>query len=312
MKKIVLLFALTVLLSSAENSTKDYSVDEIAKSYKYNTKAATKKLKHICLQNEDMEACDMYLTIKLADKKDLMEAYNKNIDIRLVEFNWDDVFNSYGSDPDVVMLVLKNECKKNVQMCEWVGDLYLKKRGKHRDIKEAMKYFEMGCKSGFGCKQLGAIYMTGHNGIKKDGKKAVDYYKKGCDNKDHVSCGLSGDLYVTGKFVKQDREKALELFEKSCNYGSDKYCYDAGRGYTGMLTKNIDYKKAAYYSEKACARQSGKGCFMVGFLYYKGQHYKKDIDKAIEFFDKGCALKDKNSCENAKILRKKTGHKHSS
>ncbi|MFP6316444.1 tetratricopeptide repeat protein [Helicobacter pylori] len=58
-----------------------------------------------------------------------------------------------------------------------------------KDYIQAKKYFEKACdlKYGGGCFNLGALYYNG-DGVKRDSKKADQYFSKACKLGDQEAC----------------------------------------------------------------------------------------------------------------------------
>ncbi|EJB30905.1 cysteine-rich protein H [Helicobacter pylori NQ4200] len=54
--------------------------------------------------------------------------------------------------------------------------------------------------------------------------KAAYLYSKACDLKDGGGCGNLGVLYYNGDGVKRDSKKADQYFSKACKLGNQKAC----------------------------------------------------------------------------------------
>ncbi|MDR1007336.1 MAG: hypothetical protein LBL65_02070 [Campylobacteraceae bacterium] len=93
-----------------------------------------------------------------------------------------------------------------------------------RNKNKAAEYYDKGiqllekiCSNGDAkkCLEIGSFYLDGNRafGIKKNGDKAHEFFKKGCfDFKNGETCYMAGSIYKTAK----DEIKATEFIEKSC------------------------------------------------------------------------------------------------
>jgi hypothetical protein len=117
------------------------------------------------------------------------------------------------------------------------SELYsgLLKRGLSSDYAKMIDLAEKGCSANFcqSCLDLGNIYSDGKRGVPEDMKKALEFYKKGCDScnelvltgtKFHAkifSCQVAGLLYFKGeKFgIPQNKEQSIKYYK--IGYGID-------------------------------------------------------------------------------------------
>jgi hypothetical protein len=74
-----------------------------------------------------------------------------------------------------------------------------------------------------GCRGLARMYDLGE-GVKKDGKKAIELYSKACNAGDTVGCMNLGIIYEYGENVQQDTSKAKEYYSKACHDGDKQGC----------------------------------------------------------------------------------------
>ena len=175
------------------------------------------------------------------------------------------------------------EAQKNMGEYYYYGSF-----GCRRDMKEAIKWYEMGAKSNeptcvF---TLGLIYEEG-DGVQKNILKAADWYQKG------AQAGIPSCLYNLGKLIinkeiSGEEEKGVNLIHQAaeqnmpdamCNLG-DMYSYEDG------LT--IDYEKAFYWYEKAAETKHSRALTELGDMYYAGKGVRQDYRKAMEYYQKAC------------------------
>lgn len=155
------------------------------------------------------------------------------------------------------------------------------------DTKYPLGYYGMGC-----LYAVGSGYSTG---VKKDVKKAKEYYDKAYKaGRLEAALGL-GNLYLNGEvegLEGPDASKALEYYNEAAKSDSayirglanlligDVYYY----GYGG--TKKDD-KKAIEYYEQADKDGNMDAAASLGYIYIYGEGADKDEPRGMEYLKKG-------------------------
>lgn len=173
---------------------------------------------------------------------------------------------------------------------------------------------------------VGWAYFNG-KGVKKDEKKAVEYFQKSADLNDESGIFALGRAYVSGSGVPKNVDKALEIFKRaahdeSCQYtiGAiyyDKNLYvDAKKWFLAFLEtvhrkKNIHKRKDMYksanfslgyiydkehqystalsYYKVAADYGSGTAMYNIGVFYERGFGVEKNQETANYWYDKAKA-----------------------
>ncbi len=106
-----------------------------------------------------------------------------------------------------------------------LADKYFMGNEMNKDHSKALEYYRKSCDNGYpeGCNRLGLMYMMGQGGS-KDYFKSAEYYKKGCDGNNASSCLYFGACYIDGTGVDKDKFKAMDFFNKACNLGNQIAC----------------------------------------------------------------------------------------
>ncbi|MDD2657288.1 MAG: hypothetical protein PHD04_01325 [Candidatus Pacebacteria bacterium] len=130
------------------------------------------------------------------------------------------IFNQYNLALNERLKFLAKSCDLNY--ANGCGDLaYILEEENNNyldsDNRIVMLYTK-GCELGdpFSCNMTASYYLYGN--IKKINiKKAIQYYKKGCELKEGGSvCKELADQYNKGKYITQDTELALVYYKKAC------------------------------------------------------------------------------------------------
>lgn len=102
---------------------------------------------------------------------------------------------------------------------------------------------------------MGYMYAHGR-GVKRDYKKAMEWYQKAANQGDAVAKNNIGDLYYFGRGVKQDYQEAMKWYQQAAKQGNAAaqhnigYLYECGNGV------NQDYQEAMKWYRKASERGS--------------------------------------------------------
>lgn len=211
------------------------------------------------------------------------------------------------------------EAQKNMGEYYYYGSF-----GCRRDMKEAIKWYEMGAKSNEpACVfTLGLIYEEG-DGVQKNILKAADWYQKG------AQAGIPSCLYNLGKLIinkeiSGEEEKGFNLIQQAAESGYSFAQNYMGRAYrfgwyvnanpvraTNWFSKaaeqnmpdamcnlgdmysyedglTVDYEKAFYWYEKAAETKHSRALTELGDMYYAGKGVRQDYRKAMEYYQKAC------------------------
>ncbi|MDR0762500.1 MAG: hypothetical protein LBF13_05585 [Campylobacteraceae bacterium] len=71
------------------------------------------------------------------------------------------------------------------------------------------------------CTITGSLYAIKD---KPDYDKAIEYTAKGCNGKDISGCLSAGSAYLMGAGVKKDEVKAMQFYKKGCDLGDKLSC----------------------------------------------------------------------------------------
>ncbi len=125
--------------------------------------------------------------------------------------------------------------------------------------------------------------------VKKDLKKAIQYYVKACELDYEGGCLT---LLIGDKLV--NKQELFQYLSKACELNSGSGCNALGNF---LYDHRKDFKKAASYYSKACDLNNEFGCIHLGVMQYQGKVVVKNEKQAMEKFEKACQLGYKEACE---------------
>lgn len=140
----------------------------------------------------------------------------------------------------------------------------------------------------------------------KEYSKAVESFKKACENSNSDGCYFLSRVYAEGLGVKKDILKASKLLEQSCNGGNAYGCGDLAYMYLSGENIKQDKLKATELFIKACNGGDPESCSTVGVMYAKGEGIEQNEFTAKNLFKKGCELNNESSCKNYTVLSGET------
>ncbi|XP_041971548.1 cytochrome c oxidase assembly factor 7 homolog [Aricia agestis] len=198
--------------------------------------------------------------------------------------------------------------EKKPEVCHLLGD-YLEAIKK--DYSKAARVYKSNCldyKHGKSCLKYGNYALIGRGREKEEPVEALDYFEKGCDLNDPISCLHAGILLTaTGPQAKVQRDvpKGYNYLKKSCDHKDAMAChYLSGMYLAGVprnvheynphnpeKNKNIDYlikpdmKQAFEFAKKGCELGNMFACANVSIMYKKGDGVEKNQQESKRYFE---------------------------
>ncbi len=189
----------------------------------------------------------------------------------------------------------------NIEAMGKLADLYYYGRGITQNIDRAVELFTEGADNGdwYAQIRLGEIYEKGENGVKRNNKKALKYYRAALKNGAiSAARGISriADAYRYGEDAEQDMEKAFSLYKEAAESRDPYAALCAGEIYqTGSEELGLapDYRMAAQYYGIAASANPERGPeaviqaqYRLGYYYENGVGVEQDLSKAKENYRK--------------------------
>jgi len=158
------------------------------------------------------------------------------------------------------------------------------------------------CADGYlpGCYDLGASFLEGTHGFKRDPAGALFVWElEACEKGYARACAAAGFLYQHNEEIKRDPVKAVRLYRQACDAGDPIGCSYLGSAQAdGVGGLARDPAKAAQLYASACDAGAGGACSLLAEAYRSGTGVGRDIPKADVLARKGCELKS-IYCEQA-------------
>ena len=154
-------------------------------------------------------------------------------------------------------------------------DLHASKLNQATKIERLQKWSQRG--KSWAQSGLANLYSIG-NGVKKNPKRAFDYYKLAADQGDHIAQYNLGTLYEKGQGVTQSAELAFKYYKLSAEQGMAEAQYNVGFAYSkGNLVAQSDTKACKYYA--LAADQGHRDAqYNLGYLYEQGRCSASSVD----------------------------------
>lgn len=133
--------------------------------------------------------------------------------------------------------------------------------------------------------KLGDMYMEGQ-GVEKNEKKGVDYYKKALKKNDLEAMYKLSNAYLTGKGIKEDTSEGLRLLREAAEKGNVNaqkqlaYLYSNENDYVYKV-----YDKAVKNFTLAADQGDLESQVTIGNFYLYGYHVDRNYETAFHYLD---------------------------
>lgn len=133
--------------------------------------------------------------------------------------------------------------------------------------------------------RIGSCYSNGV-GVKKDEKKAVDWWRKAAEQGHAISQGLLGHSYQEGVGVTKNPSQAVYWYRKSAEQGNVAAQMSLALCYMGYTDIPKDNAQAFYWWTKAAEQGHAMAQYWEGKCYANGIGVARDDVKAFSWFSK--------------------------
>ncbi len=167
------------------------------------------------------------------------------------------------------------------------NDYYYGRNGVEKDFKRAVLYYRKSAEMGDAHAQsnIGYMYNAGA-GVEKNYKQAVFWLRKAAEQQDAEAQYNLGRMYKNGRGVTKDLVAAIELNTKAAEQGYVKAQYSLGFMNQHGEGKPKDYAAALEWYGKAADQGNAKAQSNLGAMYFKGQGVVKNYKTARSWFQK--------------------------
>jgi uncharacterized protein len=132
---------------------------------------------------------------------------------------------------------------------------------------------------------MGYYYSVGWS-VKKDNRKAFEWYSLAAKNGDAESLAQMATYYFTGNegIVPRDCNAALSLTHQSASKGILKAYQLLSRSYVEGVCVSSDIEEALNWANKAAEANDSAPLYFIGVQYWQGNRVDQDFQKAYELF----------------------------
>lgn len=213
-------------------------------------------------------------------------------------------------DIDLAWSYLKKaESLNSVSALNTIGLCYLNgyTKDKKKNLKKAISYFEKAAQKDYvyAYNNLGKIYEE-----KKDLKKAIEYYTLSANNLDSWACNKLGLFYYYGEYVKKDLKKAFDYFKQGSlspikmriswnTYNLVKFFYLPGNTALGIqknIDKSLELLNTISFFEPA--NELFLYCYYESYLENKKEEYLNKINYYLNILNNSLEKNKKLAIEN--------------
>lgn len=150
-----------------------------------------------------------------------------------------------------------------------------------KDLKKAAQWYLKSAEQNYQDAQfmLGFLYNKGE-GVKKDYKKSLQWYQKAAKQGHKASQLAIGLIYRDGIGVEKKPDEAFIIISDLAEQGFPEAQYELGQMYYTEEIHNKNYQIAFEWFMKAAKQNNQQAMLNLGLMYTLGQGVEKDLDKA--------------------------------
>lgn len=155
------------------------------------------------------------------------------------------------------------------------------------DYETAIKYYQravnLDANNVRAISRIGMMYKRGI-GVKRDYKKALDWYAKAAATGDANSIFNVGTFYLGGQGVKRDYNEAMKWFRLASEKGCADADYQMGCLYFAGTGVPQDYRTAVDWFQKAADRRYLGALVNIGYMCCNGMGVVKDAAIGVQWY----------------------------
>ena len=169
----------------------------------------------------------------------------------------------------------------------YLGYYYEMGEGVKKDAREAVRWYRKAAEQGDACAQsnLGTCYREGQ-GVEKDAREAVRWYRKAAEQGNADAQIHLGWCYTNGHGVEKDTSEAVKWYRKAAEQGhADAQSY-LGCCYRDGQGVEKDAREAVRWYRKAAEQGDAGAQSCLAWCYMDGQGVEKDASEAVRWYRK--------------------------
>jgi TPR repeat protein len=209
------------------------------------------------------------------------------------------------------------------------------------DVAGAAEFYRQACglNDGAACALLGSKYTRHGEGVEPDMNRAVEYFRRGCDLGNLVSCDALVQVGAARTSADEEVESApaeaaavaaeearepeadpsepvpvtFDAMRQGCDDGEAIDCLTLGHMYRDGNGAPQDHNRAVAMYRTACDISKSDdpygsyACHFAAAAYESGDGLPRDLARALQYYEKSCKAGNDDSCSQAKVVRLATG-----
>ena len=148
----------------------------------------------------------------------------------------------------------------------------------------------------------GLMHESGEGGVKKDIKKAFEFFKSAAELGNPMAQYNLAAYYENGEGVIKDMEKAFHWYTKAADQGDVEALHNVALCYENGEGVDQDIQQAIVFYTKAAEQGDVAAQVSLADIYLNGTSVDRDIKKAIEWFTKAAEKGDATAQSNLAII----------
>jgi len=153
-----------------------------------------------------------------------------------------------------------------------------------------------------------ACHNAGVADYNQKGSNFFNYFTKGCNLNNPVSCDYLAKCHLQGNGTNPDPYTGFKVAEKASTLGACdpdddmnlwlSSIHELGKRWSLLKSTRTNMRMAVKFAVRSCNCGFATGCFKAAYIYDKGEgNVERDVESASEYYEKACAKGFLEGCE---------------
>jgi len=178
-------------------------------------------------------------------------------------------------------------------------------------VGKAFGFFDKACAQN----EDEACHNAGVADYNQKGSNFFNYFTKGCNLNNPVSCDYLAKCHLQGNGTNPDPYTGFKVAEKASTLGACdpdddmnlwlSSIHELGKRWSLLKSTRTNMRMAVKFAVRSCNCGFATGCFKAAYIYDKGEgNVERDVESASEYYEKACAKGFLEGCEQLYFLLK--------